>query len=349
MSSLVTLDQIRDNILSTVRDTQITTIVDNFINLAGLEIHNAYPWTWKRRKQTFSTVADQEDYNLDSEIDQIAMIRQLSTPVKLLYVPDHQFYKFVPNPEERGSGTPRFYRLWEETGFATNLAAADTIYVVSSSTSDGSSFTVRVHGRNSSGELITETITLNGTTNVPSTNTFAASGLFSVSKSAQTTGTISVYRTTGATLLSELEPDNLNPRFKRVSLFPIPSAVTTMYIEYYERYHYLVHDTDVPQMDTKWNWVLREGALAKTWSYKQNETAMAQHQALFDRGLKAMIFQDSQNMDYIPYLEPRLQAASTVIRDSDSVGGAYPGYSLNPYAQADCSLNLLCDGLSERR
>ena len=150
-----------------------------------------------------------------------------------------------------------------------------------------------------------------------------------VSKSATTTGTITVYRTTGGTVLSELEPDNLTPRFKRFSLYPVPSAAVTMYYEYWERYRYLVHNTDAPQMDNKWNWVLREGALAKTWEYKQNETAAAQHQAIFDRGLRIMVEQDERNMDYVPIIQPRKWRIGVVRRDSDSVSDAFPSYSLS--------------------
>jgi len=327
--ALTTLKEIRDNIASSTRETQMSDLIDNYINLTAIEIHNFSDWTWLRRKLTFSTVASQEDYNLDSEVDRLALVRQLTTPQKLHYLPDHLFYRYMPDPEDQSTGTPRFYRLWEETGFSTNLAAADTIYVKSSSTSDGSSFTVRVVGRNSSGEEITETLTLNGTTAVTSSTTFAIAGLKQISKSAQTTGTVTCYQTTGATVLSELEPDNLNPRYKRMSLYPIPSAAITMYIEYLERYRYLVHATDVPQMDIKWNWVLREGALAKMWSYKQNETAQLIADKQYEEGLKLMRAQDGTNIDYVPVLQPRVYNPSTIRRTSDSVSDAFPSYSLN--------------------
>jgi len=328
---LTTLSELRTNIGKTVRETQINDLIDSFINLTGLEIHDAHRWTYLRRKQTFQTVADQEDYNLDSEVGRISLIREINSPRKIHYVPDHLFYRLVPAPENTGSGTSKYYRRWEETGFSTNLAADDTIYVKSDSTSDGSSFNVRVTGRNSSGEPITETITLNGTTNVTSSTTFQSAGLLSVAKSAATTGTVTVYRTTGDTVLSEMEPDNLAPRYKRISLYPVPSSAITIYYEYYERYRYLVHDTDVPQMDTKWNWVLREGALSKAWEYKQNETAFVQHLSVFNKGLDVMKAQDSSNEDYVPVMQPRSMEISVIHKDNDSVSNSFPTYSLNLY------------------
>ena len=326
---LTTLKELRDNIASTTRETQVGSLIDGFINLAGIRIHTAAPWTWLREKQTFSTVVSQESYALDSEVDRIGFLRQLTTPRKLLYLPDPLFYQWVVDPENQSTGTPRIYRQWEETGFSANLAAADTIYVVSSSASDGSTFTVRVTGRNSSGEEVTETLTLNGTTNVTSSTTFAASGLKQVSKSARTTGTISVSRTTGATLLSELEPDNLAPRFKQIQLYPIPSAVITMYLEYYKRYRYLVHDTDTPQMDSQWNWVLREGALVEMWDYKHNDAAKEQAERNFLRGLGQMLKRDFENLDYIPVLQRRRVDYATIRRLSDSVNDNYPSYALS--------------------
>ena len=323
------MKELRDNIATTTLETQQGDLIDSYLNLTGQKIHNFHHWTWLRRKQTFATVASQEDYNLDEEVDRIALIRQRSSPQVLQYISDPDFYKYLPNPEDQATGSPRFYRRWEETGFSTNLAAADTIYISSSSSSDGSSFTVRVRGRNSSGEEIRETLTLNGTSSVTSTTTFAASGLLQVSKSGRTTGTITVYRTTGATVLAELAPDELTPRYKRVSLYPIPSSALTMYLEYYEVFRPLVHDTDVPQMDAKWSWVLREGALALMWEYKRREELALAHSRVFAEGLLLMQRQDQAAPDLLTTLEPRRSRhLSDLVQLTDAVGSTLPGYAL---------------------
>jgi hypothetical protein len=303
-------------------------LIGRCLNLTQQEIWGYHVWTFRRDKQTFSTVVDQESYNLDEEVDEIALLRQTSTPLKLLQVPDEIFYELNPSPEDDGSGTPRYYRLWEETGFSTNLAAADTVYVSSSSASDSSTFTVRIVGRNSSGEVVGETLTLNGTSSVTSTTTWAANGLMQISKSGQTTGTITCYRTTGATVLSELAPEESAPRFKRISLYPIPSAVVTMYLEYYKRIRLLVHDTDVPMIDSKWNWLLIEGTLAKVWQYKQNAAYSELSYRRYERGLLLMRQQDERRMDYIPHLRARTDVTDVVKRFNDSVGTNFPSYGV---------------------
>lgn len=329
--SLATLDQNRDQIASTIRDTQISSLLTDFINLSLMEIHNARPWTWLRRKTTLSTVASQEDYNLDEEVGEVALIRQRSTPTKLVQIPDELFYKILPNLEDLSTDTPRFYRLWEETGFSTNISSAETITVVSSSASDTSSFSVRVTGRDSNGLIIQETITLNGVTGVASSTTFQANGLISIAKSAATTGTITVTGTTSTTTMVRIAPTQIAPRFKRISLYPIPNATITLYLEYYEAFRELINDNDIPQMDVKWWWVAREGALAKAWEYKQNEAATALHQQNFLRGLEMMKRQDMRQMDLVKVIQPRdytYTESSNVRKTADSVSDAFPSYSV---------------------
>lgn len=325
---LVTLDNVRDNIMSTVRENQNASLYTDFINLALQEIFNARLWTWRRRKTTLATVAGQEDYNLDEEVDQIALLRQRTTPMKLVQMTDEEFYQQLPNLEDLGTSTPRSYRLWEETGFSTNITTAEKITVASSSASDTSSFTVRVRGRDSNGLVVEETITLNGVTAVASATTYQASGLLAISKSAATTGTLTVSGNTSATVMARIAPTMIAPRFKRISLYPVSNAAITLYMEYYETFRELIHDYDTPQMDTKWWWVAREGALSNAWNYKQNDPAKLFHQQNFLRGLEQMKQQDMFHPDLIKTIKPRSWFASIVKRYSDSTSNNFPSYGV---------------------
>ena len=102
-----------------------------------------------------------------------------------------------------------------------------------------------------------------------------------------------------------------------------------MYLEYIERCRLLVNDADVPQMDHKWLWVLREGTLAKAWEYKQNEPAALQHFQIYQQGLLMMKAQDLKNLDYVPVMEARQWGRiSSVTRYADSVSDAFPLYGV---------------------
>lgn len=312
-----------DSVLNASRQnrTQIGDIVDEMVNLTISEINDpgwAFPkgsqshlWNFLRRKTTFATVNGTSDYVLERDVDQISLIRQTASPVKLTQVPDEKFFELIPNPTE--SGNPKFYRLWETEGVATRLAAADTIDVVSSSTSDAgdSTLAVSVSGYDSNGIWRTNTYTLNGTTAVNGTVTFAAREIF-VSKQKDTTGSITVRENSGSTTVVVLGPKERAPRFKVMTLYPTPGSALTMYLEYRARIPTLNHDSDVPLIDEKWHYIIRLGALAKVYQYLNKETDFVSTQAIYSAAVRAMVQADSVQPDLINYLSPRRRYASEI-------------------------------------
>lgn len=310
-----TLAEIRSNVADTTRESQINSLIDSYINMTLQEINDPawafesvaafrgynHLWTFNKRKHTFATVASTEFYQLPRDLDKISLIRQTTSPAKLLYVPDEVFYKYLPNPTT--TGNPLYYRLWEEEGVSTRLSTDDTLQVVSSSASDNSNFTVSVVGYDTNGIVQSESFTLNGTTAVNGTKTFDAGRSLRVSKSANTTGNITLKEKTSGTTLVILGPEERSPRFKVIGLYPIPSAAITVSLEYYTRIRILVNNQDVPDIDEKWIWVVRLGALAKVYQY-QNKAAdyILTQQNLYAAGVRSMVKADMLLPDYIPTL-----------------------------------------------
>jgi hypothetical protein len=310
---LRTKSEIRTNLRNTTRETQINSTIDEFINLTLQEINDPawafdaikrygvhHLWSFNRRKSTFDTVADQEFYQLPRDLDKISLVRQIDSPIKLKYYPDHLFYKYIPYPTATGS--PKVYRLWEEEGVETRLAVADTIDIVSSSTSDDSNYSVTVVGKDTNGIIQSNSYTLNGTTAVAGTITFAANQPLRISKSATTNGDITATENSGGTTLVILGKEERSPRFKVAGLYPIPSSAITIYLEYYTRIRRLENDTDVPDIDTKWIWVVRLGALAKIENYQKKPDAIST-QRMYAAGVRSMVKSDLSNTDEIPVLE----------------------------------------------
>jgi len=323
-----TLSEIRTNIADTVRESQINSLIDNYINLTLNEINNYHPWTFNRRKTTLTTAASTEGLVLPRDVDKIGFLRQTTSPIKLIYLPDELFYKFVPYPT--ATGNPFYYRLWEEEGVSTRLSEADTIDVVSSSAVDGSSFTVSVSGY-VAGYRDSEVLTLDGTTTVAGTKTFQADRPLRISKSGKTTGAITVKENSGGTTLVVLAPEERSPRFKLIDFYPIPSSAISVYLEYYVRIRELVNNADVPDFDEKWHWILREGALAKVYQYQNKETAYVQTEARYQAGLLAMKRQDEMNVDYIPQLGLNRNFRTGAIKLSDTVASGYYGSGFGLY------------------
>ena len=313
---LSTKKQIRDfAIEATKQDSaQIGSLVNNFINMSLDEVNNPawafdrrwggknenfhHLWSWLKRKTTFATVIGTEDYVLERDVDKIAFMRQTTSPRKLTQIPDEIFFREHPNPTE--SGNPRIYRIWAIDGVSTKLAAADLIDLVSSSSSDGSAFTASVLGY-VSGRLISEAYTLNGATAVAGTNTFDAREIF-VSKSGVTTGNITFRRNADSSTLVVLGPQEVSPRFKVVTLFPKPSSVMTIYLEYYKRIRELVNDSDAPEFDPSWHYVVILGTVAKIMQHLGKTTDFESQMGLYASAVRAMVAHDKTNPDLVEYL-----------------------------------------------
>jgi hypothetical protein len=309
--------EIRQRVATDTRETQINTTIEEYINQTLMEINSSswafeqtgmkgydHKWTFNRRKTTLATVASTEDYQLPRDCDDITLIRQTSTPIKLHYLPDELFYKWLPNPT--ATGNPKWYRIWEQEGVEVRLSADDTLEVISSSASDTSQ-TVRIVGKDANGLIRTESLTLTGTTVVNGSITYNAGDVLRISKSADTTGIITVRKATADVTLVQLAPTETSARFKIASFYPIPSAVVTLYLEYFTHIRRLEGDNDVPDLPEKWLWVVRLGAMAKVYQYQNKETMFNTTQALFGAGVRSMVREDMGNSDYIPALRSNLR------------------------------------------
>lgn len=296
-----TFHEIRNHVREVTRETsEMDSLIEECINLTINEINDYCLWSFLRRKRIITTTTSQEDYQLPRDVDKIGLVRQTETPIKLRFVPDHLFYKWIPNPTEEGN--PKFYRLWEEYGVETQLDADDTIDAVSSSTADsGAGFKVTISGLDANGVFQTEVLTLNGTTVVTGSTTF--SKIIQVSKSAATTGDITITENSGGTTVVIMKPWERSPRFKRISFYVIPSGAISIYIEYYTRLKELVNGSDVPNLDVKWHWIIREGTLAKIYQYQNKEQSLLVAEGKYQEGLRRMKKEDLINVDYVPYLK----------------------------------------------
>jgi len=334
---LRTLSEIRSHISEVTRETQINSLIDEFINTTLSEINDPawafeqvqmmrgynHLWSFNRRKNTFDTVATTETYQLPRDLDKIGLIRQTTSPTKIRYIPDEIFYRFVPYPT--ATGNPLYYRLWEEEGVSTVLAEADTIDFVSSSASDTSAFKVSIVGYNSAGYLQSEELSLNGLTEVTGALTYAAGKPLRISKSAKTTGYITFHEHSASATILVLGAEERSPRFKVIGLYPIPSSAITIYLEYFTRIRQLVNDTDVPDIDEKWIWVVKLGALAKTYQYQNKSIEYTSVQALYGAGVRSMVKSDLLEPDYIPVLRSHAPRYGGKVHLSDEVASGFYG------------------------
>jgi len=308
----MTRAEIRTSVNNRTRETGINTIVNDMINTTLQEIqspgwafgqrrsHQHY-WNFNKRKTTLATVVSQEDYELPRDVDKIYLIRQITSPTVLRFIEDRDFYLQIPYPTAMGS--PFFYRIFEDTGVATALSTDDKVTIVSSSTADTTQ-TISVSGYASAdGIKDSETISLNGTTTVNGTKTWKSGKPLRISKSAATTGSVTIKEfTTPFTSILVLGPEDRSAYFKIASFYPIPSAVITMYLEYFTRIRIMANDSDSPDIPEEWHWVIEQGTVAKVLAYRENEAGTLIAQKLYADGVLAMIESDNQQPDLIKYM-----------------------------------------------
>jgi len=296
-----------------ITDTQgsaMESLVNDFINESLNEVNDPgwafrkefqHNWSFLRRKTSFSTAASTTDYLLPRDVDRVALLRQETTPVKLRQVTDRRFYEADAKRDE--TGNPYWYRMWEVSGVSTKLAVADTVDIVSSSTSDtgNTSLNVTVWGY-VDGIIRTETYRLTGTTTVSGSLTFDADDIF-VSMQTDTTGTVTVSENSGGTTLITLSPTERTPIVKVVSLYPIPDSAITMYVEYFTRIRELSNDSDTPQFDPKWHHIIVKGTLTKIYQHLGKEIEKGSMLGMYKSSIRGMVKSDMAVDDYIPRLK----------------------------------------------
>lgn len=323
---MATRAEIRTAVNNRTRETGINTIINDMINNTLQEIqspgwafstqqrrtHQHY-WNFNKRKTTFNCVANQEDYELPRDVDKIYLLRQIASPSTLKFIEDRDFYMAIPYPT--ATGNPFYYRIFEETGVAIVLAADDKVTIVSDALSGDSTQTISVVGYASvDGIKDSETIALNNNTTVNGTKTWMANKPLRISKSASTTGTVSIKRfTTPYTTLLTLGPEDKSAYFKIVSLYPIPSTAITMYLAYFTRIRILANDSDTPDIPEEWHWIIEQGAVAKVLAYRENEAGTIVAQKLYAEGVLAMIESDRQQPDLIKYMGVNNRPKPTVV------------------------------------
>lgn len=327
-----TLSEIRSHLSSVTGETQINDLIDEFVNLTLQEINDPawatkgfrHFWTFNRRKDSFDTVADTEFYQLPRDTDIVRTVRQTTSPFKLSQVPDEVFYDYIPDPTE--TGEPLFYRLWEQEGLEVRLSTDDTLKVSSSSASDTATIKVILSGYDTAGIKRSEELSLNGTTNVDGTITWDAGRPLRVSKSEDTVGLLTIAEKTSSTTLLVIGEHERSPRFKVIGFYPIPSSVITMHLEYYTRIRRLEHGGQVPDIDDKWMWVVKLGALTKIYQHQEPDSQrVITTQELYRRGVESMVKADLVEPDYVPHLRRKQRRHRRVFEIGDG------NYSLSPW------------------
>lgn len=227
------------------------------VNRAVARVWNHKTWAFKRNSVVTSLTSGTAQYELDRRIGEIYSIITDAHPYKISIVPQHLFNLFEPNPQN--SGNPWLAFLDHFIGVRSQPSAASIVTAYSSSASDTTQ-TVLITGVINGGGYVREALSLSGTSQVSTINSFVS--IESVTKSGSTQGVISIYADSGTTFLCNLAQSDTTARFKSITFFPTPSSTISITYHYFREPQTMVHKFEDSLIPDRWTYVVDQWAFA---------------------------------------------------------------------------------------
>ena len=259
-------------------------------------ILRAFPWDELNRSYNLSVTSGTRDYALRYDLESIIKMWDSTHGCEITAydIRDHIRFNAI-NLEVSGNvqtGNPDQYIDIGSKSVSALLSIADQVQVLSTSASDVSPMVIRISGE-VSGILVSESLTLTGTSAVTSTNTFDAGAELTVSAGTSSgtlqdlAGVVTVReKTTTSNVLAKLAANERAPYYKWIRLSPTPSSSITTQVWYKRRWYPLTNDNDVPLIPCANELV--EGIVADAlWEDGQEIAAQAQ-ESKFNNSVKEL-------------------------------------------------------------
>jgi len=206
---------------------------------------------------SITTAASTSQYGLPLNVLRVLNIDDGTNNRQLTEISARDYDAWYPGTATSGSARS-YYPLWRR-GVQVQPSEASTLVIVSSAAADASNRFVRIQGMDSNGIWQDEKLTLNGTTNVTSSTTFAEVRTASTSTDTgfSIAGTITI--TDGSTTLARIPPSVSFADHLWIEFYPIPDATATYTVRTQEQKPDLINDDDWPQIDERWHQLLIDG------------------------------------------------------------------------------------------
>jgi len=232
-----------------------------WINERYERIIEAKPWHSLVRTDTLTIVASQKEYALPRDFGQVVSFfdKTNGLPMKEISLQEHirNHASALDQVGNIQTGDPtRYYRIGEFTSKA-KISSAETIALVSTSSSDASPLVVHIKGKVSGAE-VQEDVILTGTSTATSSNTYDADQRLEISigtndgTTPELTGVVTVSGSTSSTVYSVISEFDLAQPYWWIEVSPTPKATGTQPtwdLWYKKRFYPLKDDNDIPEID----------------------------------------------------------------------------------------------------
>jgi hypothetical protein len=237
-------------------------LVDISVNGVYRRVLNSGVVPHEERVFTKASVATQATLGFPLYVRKIRSIVDPTTPRFVWTTTPKQFD--IDDPGSTDSGTPLQSFPVGVRGVEKYPASNGLLSLVSDDTGDaGANYKVRVTGWNTSGVLISENVTMNGTASVNTVKSYSATlGVERVTKipasGVSFAGNVTV-KDSGANTIAVIPVHWMSPDYQWVQFDPIPATAITYNIRAEMRKPPLVNDGDWPEFDQEYHNMLVYG------------------------------------------------------------------------------------------
>jgi hypothetical protein len=248
---------------------------------------------------TFASVASQAIYGLPQSVATVEAITDRTTNLRLREV--SQSFIRDADPGLVQTGPPDCYAFTGIQAVSVQPSAAAEVFVKSTSAADTTQ-TAFIEGIRTGGYFKALSVTLNGTTAVSLSASFA--DFIEITKfylSAVGAGTITLTQTSGVgTELARIPIGQTFARYQGVQLWPTPASAITYYVDYARTIPDMSNLTDEPLLPDDFHWLLVEGALVKEWTKKDDLQRRESARQDYERGLRSLHYRVTCPPDFLP-------------------------------------------------
>lgn len=290
----MTLNEIEQDIYrrlnkATSPDTATQTRIRAFVNQRHREILTLPDCQQLRDAETtFATVANQYLYALPQAVARVHRIWDSANEQPLVERPLAWYRSIAPDPTAQ-TGTPEAFCVQGMSRVAKQPVDASQLWVKSANASDTSQ-TLRIEGVITGGYRQTASVTMMGTTAVQVGSLGTWTQVENVYLSAAPAGAVTLHENSGTgTTLARIAIGATMPRYWTIYLWPTPSEVLTLTLDYAREITDMSQSTDEPLLPVDFHRLLIYGAcldeLLKTddprYQYFENEWMKAKNALLY--------------------------------------------------------------------
>lgn len=288
------------NVGRNVQDTSSATqtILKGYCNNAYFEILRRLNWDSLNLDYYFSTVVGTQDYVLPSDFGREMYLYDATNKIYIPWISLPELVEKFPETLLTQGSVERYTTFSDVVRAQPSTASA--LSIVSSSTADTTQ-TVRVKGTDANDIELDESVTLTGTGAVATTNTYKT--IRSITKSAVTTGRITITSNSAAVTNAVLAPAVLDYKVTKCRLHQIPSSILTCRFPYHIRPFPLSNDNDVPGFDCADG--IELGATMHAWRYKRQFQKATEYERLFEKWIVDAAWDMENKPNQVHLLNPK--------------------------------------------